>query len=220
MHVALQPVAESTVVAGQIIQFCLAGGGIQSFVGWVGKVAVGALDFLVRKGARLIANTLPLLLDLFSKNIRRKRTYQNFNARFEFIVAPTELVIDAHNSFQITKQVLLRQKLTNQAGDDRSATQAATYKYSKTQSALSVLYQLYTNVMHHNSGPITGAGIDSDFELAREKGEFRVKSGPLANQFTIGTRIGHLIGSNPGKLVSGGIANTVAAGLVTVHLYS
>ena len=47
-----------------------------------------------------------------------------------------------------------------------------------------------------------------------------MNSGPLTDNFTPGAGVFDLVRGNAGKLIGGGVADTVAAGLNSVHLHA
>ena len=77
--------------------------------------------------------------------------------------------------------------------------------------------QIQADIVDLSGGTVvTGTG-DGDLELARQVGKFRVKGGPLADDFAVDSRIFDFIRGNP-KVISGNVANAVTAGLDGVHL--
>src|SRR5690606_19134804 len=80
-----------------------------------------------------------------------------------------------------------------------------------------VAHNFDTDIVHIGGGAILLGSAHGDFEFARQKRELRVEGRPLANDFAVGARIFDLIGGDAGKLIGGGVADTVAAGLNRVH---
>ncbi|EXI85512.1 MAG: hypothetical protein AW12_02269 [Candidatus Accumulibacter sp. BA-94] len=76
--------------------------------------------------------------------------------------------------------------------------------------------------MRPDHGAVLRRGIDGNLELARQEGEFRMESRPLAQQplaqqFAVRARVDQFIRRDAGKVIAGDVADTVARGLHGVH---
>src|SRR5262249_15221912 len=117
------------------------------------------------------------------------------------------------------QQVGQRQELANDLADRRRAAQAATDQHLKADVALPVAPQVQTDVVHFRGRPISGGSGHGNLELAGQIGELGMQRGPLANDFTVGTRIVDLVLGYAGEVVRGDVPDAVAAGLDGMHLY-
>ncbi len=73
--------------------------------------------------------------------------------------------------------------------------------------------------MNLGSCAVMGSAGDSDFELARQVGKFRVKGGPLADDFAVDAWVFDLVWSHSSKMIGSDVANAIATGLDGMHLY-
>ncbi len=92
--------------------------------------------------------------------------------------------------------------------------------HPEAQLALIIAHNLQADVMNLDGRPVGFlGGIHRNLELAGQKREFRVEGRPLADDFTVGARVGNLVRLYTGELVCGGVTDAVAAGLVGVHFH-
>ena len=73
--------------------------------------------------------------------------------------------------------------------------------------------------MPFDSGTVARCTGYGDLELARQERKFRMKTGPLADQFGIRAGVRHLIGRSAGKVIRCHIADTIAGGLDGMHFH-
>ena len=95
------------------------------------------------------------------------------------VVSATQKIVDTQNRFNVGKDVLARQKLTQNLGDDGQAAHAAANPYLEPASANLVFHQLQADVVEADGGTVGGGAGDGDLELARQPRELRVQSRPL-----------------------------------------
>ena len=128
------------------------------------------------------------------------------------------LVVDPQDRLQIGQQIALGQKLADDVAQQRGTPQPTADQHPKADLASLVAGQIQADIVDLSGGAVvTGAG-DGDLELARQVGKFRVKGGPLADDFAIDPRVFDFIRGHPGQVIGGNVANAVAAGLDGVHL--
>ena len=134
------------------------------------------------------------------------------------VVAPAVAVVDAQAGLGIADQVLSRDEVADFRSDHRGAAHAAADEEFRAQFARVIVDQLDTDIVQAHGCPVGVAGDHSEFEFPGEIGKFRVKAGPLPQQFCPRTRIGDFVGGSAGELVGGNVADAIAAGLDRVHL--
>src|SRR5262249_38485688 len=150
--------------------------------------------------------------------LRPELVNQDLDARLELVVASSIEIVDAHDGFEITDQLVLGQEVAHRDADDgRSALAAPDYHFP-TALVLVIEMKPKSDVMHLDGGAIMRRTGDCDLELARQKRKLRMKARPLANQFGDRTRIGKLIGRRTRPVVGRDIADAVARGLDGMHL--
>ena len=115
--------------------------------------------------------------------------------------------------------MLFVQPFTDDRANCGCASQTATDKNFKTDFAVVIGYQLDPDIVIVDGGTVLSGAAHRDFKFSWQEGKFGMQSRPLSNDFTIGAGILQFIRGDPCELVSGGIANTVAAGLNGMHLH-
>ena len=112
------------------------------------------------------------------------------------IVAPAEQVVDAQNRLDIAHDVALGQELPDGLADERRAPEAAADQHLETGIALGVAVQAQPDIVHLDGGAVMARCRDGDLELARQKREFRMQRGILAQHFGPDARILDLVGGD------------------------
>ena len=163
-------------------------------------------DDLLVLGFHFVPEALPLGL------------HQNLDARLVHVVAPAPAVVDAHQCFEVIEDLVPGQKLAQRAGNDGSATHAAARQHLEADAAVIRAQHMQADVVPGGGGAVFTRTGDGDLELARQVGKLGVQRAPLAHDLGKRPRVGNLVGGNAGALVTGDIANAVAAGLDAVHI--
>ena len=114
-----------------------------------------------------MTQVLPFLFHFVGEFLWPQRTHENFDARFEFIVAATVEVINAEYGFQVSQNVVFRQKFTNHTADYRCASKAAAHQYLEAYFACGIADELQTYVVEKNCRAIRLCAGYGNFEFAR-----------------------------------------------------
>ena len=177
-----------------------------------------ALDLFRRQVEGAVLDVAPLRFDQFGQFPGAHLVHQDLDARLVQVVPPPELVIDAHDRFQIGQQVFLGQELADRRADERGAPLAAADDDLETGLAGVPAAHDEADVVQAHRRAVVGRAGDRDLELARQEREFGVQGRPLADDLAVDARVLDLVGGDAGVLVGGGVAEAVAAGLDGVHL--
>ena len=164
----------------------------------------------------LLEDLRELGLDVLGE-LRAERLDEHLDARLPDVVAPAVFVVDAQDGLEVGEQLRPRQELARDRADDRRAAHAAADAHLEAQLAGRVAHDLQADVVPGGRSAVFAAAVDGDLELARQRGELRVKARPLAHDFAERPRIGDLVGGDAGEAVGGDVADAVAAGLDAVH---
>ncbi len=217
LNVAHGPVVEALFgfALGQVAGVIAA----ELLIGRGGEVAGNTIQLLLGQGGRAVLGVRPFGVDLLGEDLGSQRLDQNLDARLVLVVTTAIAVVHTQDGIEIGQQVLPWQKLADLRAHHRGAAEAATNQDAEADFASGVAHDVQTNVVYADGGTIRLGAVDCDLELARQEGKFGMESGPLTNDLAPRTRIDQLICGNAGKLVGGGVADTVAAGLNGMHLH-
>src|ERR1700722_13407714 len=114
--------------------------------------------------------------------------------------------------------MLARQKFAHHLTDDGRPAKTAARKDFESKFSRGTAHDVYPDIMDQRSGAILGRSRYRNLEFARKVGELGMERRPLPDDLAPGPRILEFIRGNSRKMIRGGIADAVAAGLNGVHL--
>src|SRR5690606_30792731 len=123
------------------------------------------------------------------------------DARLVLVVAATFLVVDTHNRFEVTQQVLPRQEFANDGTDDRCAPKTATDEHLETDFTRRTLHDVQADVVYLRCRLVVLGTAHGNLELARQVRKFGMEGRPLANDFAPGTAVFDFIGRYARELI-------------------
>ena len=134
-----------------------------------------------------------LLLDLAGIFLRAQLVNEDLYPGLVLVVPSPVPVVNPQAGFTICHQLVQRNERIDAGRDHRRTTHAPAHIERSPQLARIVLHDVDADVMQPHRRTIFFAGDDGNFKLARQVAEFRVETGPLTQQFRIGTRIDNLV---------------------------
>src|SRR6056297_865035 len=118
------------------------------------------------------------MLNRRAKSFHAHGLHQDLDARLEFVVTATMLVIHAQNGFQVRQHVLSVQPFTDDGTDYGCSPETTSRQHFQLDLARLVGNQFYTDIMRMDGRAVCLGTANSDLELAWQKGEFGVERGP------------------------------------------
>ena len=106
-------------------------------------------------------------------------------------------------------QLVLGQEVAHRDAHHRGAAQATADDHFPADLARLVLVQAKADVMHLHGGAVMRGTGHRDFELSREKREFRVERRPLPQQLAHRPWIGDLVGGSTRPVIGRHVADAV-----------
>ncbi len=211
------PVGESLVLA--LGRFELGRESRQRLVRRRREISADARDLLLGQAQDAVLVELRVfLLHHRGEFFRRELVDENFYARLVEIVAPAELVIGAHDGFEIGQKLVARQARADAIADHGRAALSAAGPDVEDGRAVRVLPNDHADVVHLDRRAVVGRARHRDLEFPRQEREFRMQGRPLADDLGPNARILHLVGRHAGILVRRDVSNAIAARLQAVHL--
>ncbi len=146
--------------------------------------------------------------------------HKDLNARFVDVIAAPKPIVHTQDRIQISQQICVRQKCFDQWRYDWCAALTAPDENLKAQFFGRIANNTQANIMEFDGCTVSIRPCHRNLKFARQKREFRVEGGPLANNFRPDPWVIDLIISGTGIGVGCYIADAVAAGLdrVKIHL--
>ena len=133
----------------------------------------------------------------------------DFDARFIFVVAPSESIPNGDHSLKVRQEISFGQEVLDNLSNHRGATEAAADQDLIPKCAVTG-NNAQPYVVRGGHCAVIGAACHSDFELARQELKLWVVGAPLADQFGDGARVGQLICGRTCEVVSGHVTDGVA----------
>ena len=146
--------------------------------------------------------------------------HQNLDAGLVDVVAPPPCVVDTHQGFQVIEDLISGQEFTHDRGNRGCSTHAATGQHPESDLVGLIAHQMQAHVVPVGGGAVFARSHNGNLELSRQEGELGVQRAPLAHDFGVRARVGHLVHGNPSPFIGGDVADAVAAGLNAVHVHA
>src|SRR5690606_12788755 len=142
--------------------------------------------FSFRKPMDAVTQTFPFLFDQFPESFDSHGPNQNLDARFVQIVAPAQLVIDAHDRVGVGEQILPVQSFSEDRAEDGRSAQAATDANPKDGVRFRC-DNLEGQVVNLHEGAVFGRAREGHLEFSGQESQFGMESAPLPQKFAVRT---------------------------------